>query len=988
MRSVLWGAKVAGFGALFLFGEMVIASAQPQRTAPREFPRGALRSFEELPASRFRGDLEKLPPTARDRALLWLRNFHFPEQDVDSLHADAEGGICYACQFSLPVTEAEAETVSESPAIGEAAVPISPFPASLEFHSKPGAPNVLYLNFAGEQVSGTAWNSSLGRTVIPALPFSTDGDYTTFSDAEQLVIKRVWQRVAEDYAPFDVDVTTERPASFTTRTAHALITRNTDANGDPNPSTSAGGTAYINVFGSSSYASYRPAWVYHNNLSNSEAHICEATSHEVGHNLGLSHDGKTDGTAYYSGHGSGDTSWGTIMGTGYHRNVSQWSKGEYYLANNTQDDLAVIAAKMAYRADDHGNTSGTATALVISGGTNVMSTTPEDDPTNVNRANKGVLQTSTDVDVFSFVTGNGAMSLTVKPWVMPSNTRGGNLDVRVELYDERGNLVMSHNPASQTYTQIQTNLTEGQYFLYIRNTGAGDPFSSSPTGYTAYASLGQYFISGYLVPSSFVAAPLAELQVTGLTQTGSQPKEFTVTYSDDRGIAVSSMDDNDIRITGPNGYDRTARFVSVDLATDGTPRTATYAAEPPSGSVWTTGDNGVYKLWMQAQQVADIEGAWVEARQLGDFQVSIPTVVYSADLSANPDWTLEGDWAYGTPVYTGAGPSAGYTGSDVIAYNLGGNYPDRLATQYATTALINCSGYSTLRLKFHRWLRLRNGDTALIQVSTNGTSWSDLWQTSQAVNDSSWQELSYSLPDWASGSPALQLRWGLASNNNQNDLGWNLDDVELVGHLNPGAPPANATLTVLVNQATWGDVNPASAIQSVGSSVEITANPAAYYYFVEWSGDASGNVNPLTLVLNTDLVVQAIFGEIVTTNHATPYWWLAANGYTENPEAAAESVGVNGFPLWQSYVAGLNPNDPDSRLEVSLETGANGSTHVLNWNTVTGRVYTVWASPHPLGGFTPVAGAASLPWTIQSFTNVISTESPAMFYRVGVEKGF
>ena len=90
---------------------------------------------------------------------------------------------------------------------------------------------MLYINFAGETVVNTEWNTVVGRTEIPALPFSSDADFTSFSDSEQAAIKRIWQRMAEDYAPFNIDVTTERPATFTTRTAHALVTRNTDANG-------------------------------------------------------------------------------------------------------------------------------------------------------------------------------------------------------------------------------------------------------------------------------------------------------------------------------------------------------------------------------------------------------------------------------------------------------------------------------------------------------------------------------------------------------------------------------------------------------------------------------------------------------------------------------------------------------------------------------------------------------------------------------------
>ena len=95
------------------------------------------------------------------------------------------------------------------------------------------------------------------------------------------------------------------------------------------------------------------------------------------------------------------------MGTGYNRNVSQWCKGDYYLANNTEDDLATISGKITYRPDDRGNTAGTATPLVKSGLTNIVSTTPENDPTNTNSSNKGVLERNTDVDVFAFKTGNG-----------------------------------------------------------------------------------------------------------------------------------------------------------------------------------------------------------------------------------------------------------------------------------------------------------------------------------------------------------------------------------------------------------------------------------------------------------------------------------------------------------------------------------------------------------------------------------------------------
>ncbi len=582
---------------------------------------------------------------------------------------------------------------------------IEPASTNLTFHSRPGASNVLFLNFTGEEVSGTAWNAAVGRDLIPAMAFSTDADYSTFSDAEQLTIKRIWQRVAEDFAPFDIDVTTERPSAFGPRIALALITRNTDANGLPNPAATAGGVAYVDVFGSGDYTNHQPAWIYFDNLCRVESYIAEAVSHEIGHNLGLSHDAQTDGSYYYSGHGCRNTSWGPIMGSSYGRNVSQWSRGEYYLANNTEDDLAIIADKIAYRSDDHGDTAGTATPLVVADGTNVASTTPENDPSNSVPANRGVLERDTDMDVFSFPTGNGLINLTVNPWVTPSGTRGGNLDVLLELRDATGALLLTSDPPDGTGANIQANLPEGRYFLFVRNTGVGDPFSPTPNGYTAYASSGQYFVSGYL----------------------------------------------------------------------------------------------------------------------------------TATTDSNPT----------------------------------------------------------------------NTDFAL---------------------------------------------------------------------------------TVTANNPAWGTATPSVAAYPSGSPIEAVATPAAYYRFDHWSGDVTTTNNPLTLVLNGDTVLQANFTEILTPSHPTPVWWLAAHGFTQDLETVVTDLGANGMPIWQSYIAGLNPNDPEGQLRLSLTPASDTESVVLNWTTVTGRVYTVHASTNLTVGFSPLPGCTDLPATVASVTNALTLSVTKWFYRLEVRK--
>lgn len=795
------------FPSLALVALALAATASGQATDRREFPAGAFKRTDELPAGRFRSQIEALPPQAQGRALEWLQGLHFPAADVASMHVDHGGGICYACEFAhaQEASATEPAPVQGEPVVSAAAVAVDPFPDSLKFHSRPGLTKRVYINFVGQTVSGTAWNTSLGRTSIVALPFDTDNSPTTFSDAEQTAIKRIWQRMAEDYAAFDIDVTTERPATINSTTAIVVVTRNTDANGDPNPASTAGGVAYVNVFGASNFIStYSPAWVYTNNLGSSESNIAEAASHEIGHNLGLSHDGTTT-LDYYGGHGaSGDqTSWGPLMGTGYGRNVSQWCKGEYLNANNTQDDLATIAAKTGYRTDDRGNTAGTAQPLVVSGGTSITSTTPEGDPTNSNPANKGVIERNTDVDVFSFSTGAGTVVLNANPWIQPAGTCGGNLDILLELYDQAGTLVASSNPATLTTASISATVAQGVYYLHVKNSGAGNPLVSPPSGYTSYGSIGQYFISGTLVDASgVVVAPVAESTPGDLTASGQATHTFTVSYSDNVSINVATLGTGDVRVNGPGGYDQLATFVSVDIATNGTPRLATYSVSPPGGGTWTAAQNGTYTISMAGGQVLDTENAAVPAGVLGQFDVAIPVPLYAASMSSNPGWTLDANWSFGIPAYGNGGPNSGYTGSSVIGHSMSSNYAKGLALSYATTPLItNAASSSSLTLRFRRWLGLKKNDTAIIQASgDNGGSWVTLWSSTAAIGDSAWQLVQYTLPQSLIGSTQLRFRWGLSSLSGQGNsptaIGWHIDDVELLGGGALDASPPSASLSV------------------------------------------------------------------------------------------------------------------------------------------------------------------------------------------------
>ena len=361
-------------------------------------------------------------------------------------------------------------------------------------HSKPGASRVVHLDFDGHEITGTIWNNSAGRTTLYALPYNTDGNAGSFSTSEVNAMAAMWHRVAEDFAPFDIDVTTEPPSGgYGPNVGHILVTHRTDSQGYNLYANSAGGVAYVNVWGASNFPYYQPALVFYNHLGNGNIHYtAEAASHELGHNLGLSHDG-TSTESYYGGHGTGNIGWAPIMGVGYYQEVTQWSNGNYADANNLQDDLSIISNKLSYRIDDHGNTINNATELIVELDGSVNVSNPENDPENTNPSNKGIIETSNDVDVFSFVTNGGQVSLNIIPSWEAYNVglhRGSNLDIRAILYNNLGNSLGTYSLSTDTFVSISENLTAGTYFISVEGEGSSN--------YNDYASIGQYFISGFI----------------------------------------------------------------------------------------------------------------------------------------------------------------------------------------------------------------------------------------------------------------------------------------------------------------------------------------------------------------------------------------------------------------------------------------------------------------------------------------------------------
>ncbi|MGG5818621.1 zinc-dependent metalloprotease family protein [Falsiroseomonas sp. HW251] len=449
------------------------------------------------------------------------------------------------------------------------------FGDTFKLHSQPTSPYRIYLDFDGHTTTGTAWNndSRWGATHY-ATAFSTDGS-EAFVESELLKIQQIWARVAEYFSPFNIDVTTEDPG------ISGLRRDATDADGygirvvitdEYDPNKAWGGIAYVGVFGNMTYS---PAFVYSQRLGPDDVKfIADAIAHEAGHNLGLSHDGRTLTTGtedYYYGHGSGATDWAPIMGVGYNANIVQWSKGEYYQANQLQDDLSIITTNnggVTYRADDYGNTFATAASLngTVANGIATVNT-------------YGVISGSganNDIDMFVFnVAAGGSLALNVTDYTRAyvsgsatplfSESSFSMLDIKMTLYDASfAQVAVIDDTTRIDGTLSLTNLAGGTYYLALDGTGWGSPTATTPTGYTEYGSLGQYRLSGTYTASSTPVVSLSSSMTNVTTREGGSSQTVTITATNATGPIA-------LQITGLDATEGTLSSNQLTLTATGTP---------------------------------------------------------------------------------------------------------------------------------------------------------------------------------------------------------------------------------------------------------------------------------------------------------------------------------------------------------------------------------------------------------------------------------
>jgi hypothetical protein len=377
-----------------------------------------------------------------------------------------------------------------------------------KLNSYPSATATVFLDFDGHYVQSTLWNS--GNPLNCAASGMTDPQ-----------IIESFNRVAEDFRPFDINITTDSTvflAAPLNQRIRIIVT-----------TTSywvSNGTLGLSYIGSFSWGDDTPGFVFSDHLSYIPKRVCEAVSHETGHTLSLSHQSKYNETncttpiePYNLGYGTGETGWSPIMGNSIYRNFSNWNNGPTpYGCTVTQDNLTMITTMngFGYRADDYDETLNSGTFTLPGNSFNV----------------NGIITTNTDKDALKFtLNANSNFHLLIAPYSVAANAEGANLDIAVELYNSSAALIRTYNPMTTLSVTIDTVLTAGTY--YIKIYGAGNSNVGS------YGSLGSYTITG-----SFSGLPIRDVRLIGTTDNGTHNLNWKIVADEPiKTIEIQSSND-------------------------------------------------------------------------------------------------------------------------------------------------------------------------------------------------------------------------------------------------------------------------------------------------------------------------------------------------------------------------------------------------------------------------------------------------------------
>jgi hypothetical protein len=342
---------------------------------------------------------------------------------------------------------------------------------------------------------------------------------------------RVWQCVSDQYSMLNLNITTD-PAVYSAAKSKDLL--------------KTGIINFVNQDGRSfadiaAFGTTAAGTLYRNPSNGDYGYgIGMTCAHEMGHEMGMAHDGgsaQSDPEYFF---GLPAVQWCPIMGNywyggGWNNQLFTWSKGEYNTATQTQDDLKIMNTneKVPFVVDDN----PTSKAIKFDDGGVISSS-----------KNWGQIEQNTDTDAFTFevAKGGGSISLKIDPLEYLRQ-----LDVAAKIVDSKGVTISSSNLAVNRSAEFKNvTLAEGAYTLVIE----GGAELTPQTGFSKYSSLGYYGMEGTVtgaivtgvgevtLDNSIIAFPNPTQDVLTINYANNNYSAAQITISSVTGQTVFSSD--------------------------------------------------------------------------------------------------------------------------------------------------------------------------------------------------------------------------------------------------------------------------------------------------------------------------------------------------------------------------------------------------------------------------------------------------------------